>query len=119
MTQAQLSRLCAKWKKRLGLVTWKTRVRFVRFGNMAGELGRVEFYPEMMRAEISILHPDDRTAKPDERYPELDLVHELLHLLIDGHKGPDKYSIAHERAINAIAEALWKGYRPRRKRKAA
>jgi hypothetical protein len=110
MKQSQLSAICRRWRKRFPLLQpWRIRVRFARAAAMKGSVGLCSFMPEYQAAEILILHPDDRG--PSDPDIEADVVHELLHVVIQGHKGPQKYDPAFELGINSMTDALCKAYR--------
>jgi predicted SprT family Zn-dependent metalloprotease len=77
---------------------------------MGDKVGGVEYMPEHTFAEINILRTKDRKEKDDSI--EEDIIHELLHLLISGHKHKqEKYDELFERGLNCIAKALYEGYR--------
>jgi len=111
MKQSTLTRLLRVWRKRIPMISpWKIRIRLERADKMDGTLGRCDMYVEMQMAQITILHPDDRNGKPEESNPEVDLIHELLHIVLDGHCPQQRYSVPHEVAINALSETLYRAY---------
>lgn len=71
--------------------------------------GRVLYAPEYGMAEISILTPKDR-GEEDKDPIEEDVVHELLHIRLEGHKGQEGYDPMIERALNVLAKVLVEGY---------
>lgn len=73
-------------------------------------IGRVEWEPEYRKAFIYLLRPEDRTEREMAAIEE-DLVHELLHIVFQGHKSYKKYNPQHERSINQVTGALVKRYR--------
>jgi hypothetical protein len=89
------------WQKVLNLQEWKIKVRFGSDEEMNATgnpcQGLNYFSVEELTSEI-LLHPET---------DESTLVHELLHLVFDGHKSKlGKYDPLHERALNRTAAAL-------------
>jgi hypothetical protein len=91
------------WARVLNLGNWTITVRrgtkkILNSANMGGDLvGLNLFSPEEEVSDIYLAPGTD----------EVTLVHELLHLVFDGHtavQGP--YSAMHERALNRTAKAL-------------
>lgn len=98
MTQAQAEKECAYWVKRLGLKEWSenTTINVIPAAEMPDEWGTCQWITEECSATIRIREDADRAT----------IVHELLHLVLDGHKRYRRYSEMSERAINRIAAAL-------------
>ena len=87
------------WQSRLKLNDWNICVQWGTVKKMKDEDGKVEFCSEDLSATVYI-HP--KCTKREET-----LVHELLHIVIEGDKTEDlKYDVHMERAINRIAAAL-------------
>ena len=115
-----LVRLCRLWKKRLWMKDWTIDVQIapptnellVNVKDEESAWGGAFWYPEAQTAEIRI-----STKCPLEDREET-LIHELLHVLVSGHKPPRAANVHEERAINSLAQALVTGYK-RRKRKNA
>lgn len=98
MTRAQIAKQCKYWQRRLGLREWSITVEIVSKTNMPKVLGTCRWSTEETSALIELREDADEST----------LVHELLHLVIDGHKVYKRYSPPTERAINRIAAALLK-----------
>lgn len=96
-------RLAHYWLDILGIPEWKEKL-VVRWGakkEMPDVDGLNFIEPEFVESEI-LLWP----RRSDEEI-EHTIVHELLHLVVDGHKVPDtKYDPMHERALNRLATTL-------------
>lgn len=116
MTAAGLNRLKRKWQKRLGLTDWVIRVRFVDEETMARETGAKDalgvslWVPDRKTAKIYVLQPREfKALEKDELIPatiEETLVHELLHILLEGHLVQSPSNINTERALNQLAKVL-------------
>ena len=112
MTTGNLKRLCTLWQKRLRLQDWKVAISF---GDVEeGNCGLTSYYPDEMRADVVIATDVNQYGYADGGI-EATLVHELLHIVIHGHKTQGR-SVQMERAINMIADALLDGYRRKRGR---
>jgi hypothetical protein len=101
MTIRQFRGLLPFWQQVLNLKEWKITVRFGSDEEMSSPghpcQGLNYFSVEELSSEI-LLHPET---------DESTLVHELLHLVFDGHKHKlGKYDPLHERALNRTAAAL-------------
>lgn len=84
-----------KWQHRLNLADWKISIKW----GAAGHQGWCSWHPEEQYASIEI----NRTCGD----PVSTLVHELLHIVIEGHQPETReYSVPLERAINKISAAL-------------
>lgn len=94
----------AYWQGRLGLQEWKIKVVFgkpsadpdLEREMHEGTLGNCCWDTETAEATI-LLH---REAQIDT------LVHEMLHLRLEGHRSPVEYDQMYERALNAITTGL-------------
>lgn len=109
-----LNNAAKKWIKRLelGAPVWQSiTIFYANPGEIPGCVGHCDFSAEHRSAEILILHPDylgDHTKDTGQTVEHI-LVHELLHLVIDGHKATNtKYDPQHEAAINLLARVLVK-----------
>lgn len=111
MTLATLRRLTKLWQKRLKLQDWKLDVRFA--ADMADtSAGECWWHPDNRTAEIHILPPHIIEDDIEET-----LVHELLHVLYEGHawNTEDSLSVHQERAHNQAAAALVSAYSRKKK----
>ena len=103
MNLRELKKLLPFWQNILNLPEWNIIVRWGTHKELGDCVGRNYFSPE----ELSSLILIDR--KGDEI--ESTLVHELLHLVFDGHKNVDmidQYDPMQERALNRTAAAMLK-----------
>ena len=112
MTKRELNALTKLWQKRLELGHWKIKVLFQSEHEMGENAGCVRYMPEHSQAEICILRPEDREEGGHHDSIEEDLIHELLHITINGHKTLEdlQYDACFERGLNIIAKALAEGY---------
>jgi len=90
---------CVKvYQEQLGLQSWNIKIKYLK-KNAENDAGCIYWMTELAAAQILV-------AK-DELDPEHTIVHELLHLLYEGHKfGPNKYDRAYERGLNRTAELI-------------
>ena len=110
MKLRELRRLLKIWAKRLRVDDWELNVKWGKPDNMTGEgvQGNIFFEPEFRRALIVLLALKYREEEGDS--PEEDLIHELLHLVLQGHGTRMKYDAMFERGLNQIAHALYTAY---------
>lgn len=98
---------CQYWIDRLGMAEWagtrpdgkpRVIVVFRTKKKMDDAVGSCQWLAEECTATVSLL-----TGQGDET-----LVHELLHLHLEGHTTykPENYSELHERALNRLAKTL-------------
>lgn len=109
MTQSQLNRLVNKWRKklRLGAPLWEEiKFEFKPDSEMEDHLGWCDWSRETGKAWGAVLDPQDLIAR-DGGSVESIVVHELLHILLQGHmyKQP-KYDPDFERALNVLTSVL-------------
>ena len=78
---------------------------------MEEALGVAYWTPEYKTAVVKILNPDN--PEEDEQDVERTLVHELLHIMLQGHRTMDDvtktYDPAFEAALNVLADVLVDG----------
>lgn len=100
VTIEQLTKRANYWCQLLGVDDkWNIGIEIGHVGEMEGCRGMNIISPEYQACKIMIA--------PGE--PEETLVHEILHIILDGHKADrDEYDPMHERAINKMASALVK-----------
>lgn len=123
MTDEQLKSLCELWQKRLRLQDWRIDVRLVDSGELPDEGGGVCLvHAENRTVVIKILRPnsynqtsDFYKAFPDTFDVEKTLIHELLHIPLDGlFKEEDDteefQQIAQEQFIEQVTDALYEAY---------
>lgn len=106
MTQRQLNKLVKTWAHRLGIDDWKITTLFKSEYEMGENEGLCYYYTEYRRAEIHILRECDREEGCDSI--ENTVVHELLHIVLEGHKPrlEGQYDAMFERGLNVIASVL-------------
>jgi len=105
-----IKKLLKKWQRRLGLSDWMISVQFKDCIDMNQAQGRTKIQNCDQHAYIRLLQIEDR-QKSDEadNDPELDLVHELIHVrlwAIDPDVGEGTLHVCREQAIDWIAKAL-------------
>lgn len=87
------------WRTRLNITEWTITVKWLSAQKTGGDEGKVDFCTEYLTATVYIARKC--------REKEATLVHELLHIVIEGDKQEElKYDVHLERAINRIAAAL-------------
>lgn len=104
MTSRELARLGRRYMRDLGMPEWNAEFRMCRKltddkGNPLD--GRSEWHAEERRCWISVC----REAQAVEET----LMHELLHVLLEGHLTPlkrDKYDPDYELGLNRLAKTL-------------
>ena len=108
-----LGQIARRWIRCLELdqPVWRSiTIFYAEPDEIPGCVGYCSFTPEHQSAEILILHPDylqDHTKETGQTVEHI-VVHELLHLVLDGHKSTGKSDSRHEQAINCLARALLK-----------
>lgn len=112
MTLATLRRITKLWQKRLKLQDWKINVRFNASIASENAAGMADWHPDNRTAEIDILPPHLIADDIEET-----LVHELLHVLYEGHTWytEDLRSAHQERALNQTTAALVSAYSRKKK----
>jgi hypothetical protein len=105
-----LDKALEKWKKRLGLSDWTITAQWRDARDLQQNQARTNIQKCLQHADIRLMRVEDRQeCDPGDANPELDLVHELIHVrlwAID----PEVYEgVLHdcrEQAIEWIAKAL-------------
>ncbi len=100
-------RLIRLWQKRLSLRDWTIEVQVCTEVDADDSWGEATWYPDSREATIRI----SRGLGPWQH--EATVVHELLHLMLQGHMDYEGYDIHEERAINTLASVLTAAYRGR------
>jgi hypothetical protein len=121
MNQRTLKRLCTLWQKRLNLVDWTLKPRFVDQETMAEKVdgrsvGGCIWCSDRKTADLYILSSERLHTLDDEGQEEHILLHELLHIVLEGHGPPKKSDIHVERAIHQLTAALLIAYKRRKTR---
>jgi len=105
-----LEKMLKKWQSRLGLSDWNITIKFDTARNMNDNLGSTYLQNQVQMADIRIKALNDRQKSDSaENDPELDLVHELIHIrlwAIDPRDAEGVFHICREQAIEWIAKAL-------------
>jgi Zn-dependent peptidase ImmA (M78 family) len=101
MTISKLRDRAEYWRNRLNLKEWTIRVDWGTKKEMSDAVGTCIWSAEEMAAMVKL-----KRGEPAHEI-EPTLVHELLHLVLQGHANYDgNYDIHLERAINKLAAAL-------------
>ncbi len=103
MNLREVRKLVPYWQEILNIKEWKITVRWGRKKELPGEVGLNIWSVEELESDILLAR--------NQPAVEETLVHELIHLVVDGHKDPsleEAYDPLHERAINRLAKALMK-----------
>lgn len=110
-----LARLTRLWLKRLNLSDWRVKSSFVDPSTIAQNCAQCEWHPDTRQATIKLAYPS--YLREQDTNIEETLVHELIHISLQGHRQYRGYSNAEERTINSLATALIVAYERKRKRK--
>jgi hypothetical protein len=94
VTLAQMQTCGRQWQEKLGLKDWAISFSW----GAKGDLGRCYWHPDECHADVEV------NARARDK--EATLVHELLHIVIQGHEDFPGYNVEVERAINKITAAL-------------
>lgn len=113
MTLAQLRRHVRTWQTRLRVTDWHVSVAWGTLASIEA-CGTTLYDPRAMTAQMSIAQDMEDAAYEDGGI-EQTVIHELLHLVIHGDREYKGEQIMQERAINQIADALYRAYRRKRK----
>lgn len=91
--------------RRLEMHEWLPRAEF-KVTRLPGLCGESSWHPEERQCWIAVSPASDEEM-------EKTLVHEILHVLYEGHLSPmgvDSYDPGYELGLNRTAEALWKAW---------
>jgi hypothetical protein len=105
MTTRKLTAMGKRFMRLLEMDEWIARAEF-KVTRLKGLCGESAWHPEERKCWIAI------SPAPDEEMAET-LVHELLHVLYEGHLPPvgmdgDAYDASYELGLNRTARALYK-----------
>lgn len=108
MNDKWLKRICRKWQKRMGLADWTIAVAFVPQSDLEPQsIANISWNPDdMASAQMWVCRPDEIQHSEPEWYVESCIIHELGHLLLDGHREYPGHDVNTERAINKLTLAL-------------
>lgn len=118
MTDKQLQERLAFWQKALRLQDWRIKASFVDSDEMPDDgMGSCHVFRDGRMAVIAIQNPEsfDPTGRFNKAFPEFYdpervLLHEMLHIPLDGLFNEDEAEehehTAQEWAIESLAEAL-------------
>jgi hypothetical protein len=100
VTLGQLRQHCRTWQARLGLRDWTITVGWLtpEQAQAQSAQGTAEWNADEQTGHVSI--------DPESPDALATLIHELLHIRLDGHRVYPGYDLHQERAINAITAAL-------------
>lgn len=109
----QLTKLCCKWQRKLGLSHWTIGLRICHSNEIQAEstqaTNKISLTNEC--ALISILDSEDYPDTPFQQDMEVSLVHELLHIPFMYIADPDEGTLEHihmEAFIERLARLLVK-----------
>lgn len=106
MKQRELNVLVKKIQKILKLEGWKIKAKIVTKVETEGAMADVNYESEWKTAKIASYSPEYLKEHFGVSFRQ-NLIHEMLHLLIEGHKPADgPYDPQTEFAINTIAEII-------------
>ena len=121
MTDAELKKLCDLWQGRLKLQDWRIDARMADSVETDGQFGKCRVSREGRLAIVRIqkeeavdLTDEFSRAFPSDYDPERSLVHELLHIPLEGiiaDEPGEHERVAQEQAIEQISAALYEAYR--------
>ena len=111
LNRYELETLGREWQKRLRLDGWQIFFHLVKQSAIPGSFGMNSTYSAHMRANVSVLDPEDNECdEPGEivYLPEVTLVHEMLHCSMHqlGLDDRDDLKLHKEQAIQTLATAL-------------
>jgi hypothetical protein len=114
MTSREATKIGMKMMRLLDMGEWfeegkKSRIKFqvYRKSDMTDD-GNSDWHSEERTANVWVNHSMD-----DYERACTTILHELLHIVIEGHKPwCGKYDVQYEFALNRLATALWKQWRP-------
>jgi hypothetical protein len=99
-----------KWQGRLGLSDWDITIKIRDAQDMNQNVATTRVRENMQHADIRLMDKGDRQqSDPGDSDPELDLVHELVHVRlwsIDPVNAEGALHTCREQAIEWIAKAL-------------
>lgn len=98
MTVERFQECGAYWQSRFNLPEWRITFKESEGQDAIDNLGSITWVPEEHTATLSL--------RIDHPQAEATLVHEMLHLVWQGHGHYRRYSVPQEAAINRITAAL-------------
>jgi len=105
MTTRELKKRVSEWASIIGLADWKIDAEFVTDTQTKDTMAEVSWQPEWKEAEI--LFRREAQLKKTGRSIDHFIVHELLHIVLEGHKTViEEYDPLYEAAINNIASLI-------------
>ena len=108
--EAELKKELSYWQKKLRLQDWKIEANFCHAYTLQGDLGEANVFPKKKVAEILITYPDERDPNSvgGAELWQVTLIHELLHIVLDGIAPRDEPTpVEEEQAVNNLAIAFW------------
>ena len=108
MTSRELTALGRRYMRLMEMDEWIRGTQF-RVRKLDGLYGLSEWFVEERCALITV----NRGLDPE--LTETTLIHELLHLVLEGHKpltAHSKYDPNYELALNRVAKGIWKSQQP-------
>lgn len=104
LSKAQINTLVRRWQKKLGLADWKITVVLASTADeIDGCAGTILWETEYHSATMTL------AAELSRADLEETVIHELLHLLFEGHKSAtSRYDAMYERGLNTLSAILAK-----------
>lgn len=109
MTTRNLNSRILSWALELGLADWAIEGTFVKETQSPDTCAEISWQPEWKEATICFRKEQHllKTGRSMDHF----IVHELLHLLLEGHKPiTTEYDPSYEAALNTIASLLVNAY---------
>lgn len=104
LTKAQINALIKKWQTKLRLQNWNIKLTLAdTVDDLKGNAGMMDWQTEYHSATIYLVRELPR------RDMEETVIHELLHLLLEGHKNPVCKDLPlYESGLNTLSALLLK-----------
>lgn len=108
MTIRTLKKLTKEWAELLQLNGWEITPSFVEKTETEDAYGETTWSTEWKKAVVHMERPEVIEEDGITTFERV-LVHELLHIALEGHKPPSaEYDASYERALNILSELLVK-----------
>ncbi len=115
MTRKEMTSIMKFWVKQLDLKQWDINIRYATAEELLDKDNPVSrndatcaFSTEYAKATIIIRPLKYRDCDPEEVNIEEDIIHELLHLVLEGHVAQCAEDPMFERGINIVTSALYR-----------
>lgn len=96
----------------LDMPEWSARTAFQFVKQLPdSDVAQCWWHTDERRAVISLMR--NQKYRPDKRTIETTVIHEVLHLLLEGHDDIDGLrDPQYESALNRLSDALWEAWQP-------